>query len=502
MRQLEIDSQTNLSHILTELKTSEEDGLELTAVPNETTVLDNPVHRLIIEKAAKEFKKEVVFPATPIENAPEVESDDLGFVEGEDIVAKAPIEEVHKMIQPSTVATAEVLAKKKKFVFPKILKNKFALIGVGILILIFVFGFGFYFLPSATIDLVVNSDNKDTQVTLTGDTTANSVDIKNKIVPMQAVSISKSGSDQLATTGKKTIGTYATGRVTITNSDSNNSKTFLAASTQLTTATSSATFSLANDVTIPQAPFGCISVPPCPSVGVNVTANQPGADGNLPANTLFKVNGQTNSVSAKNDADFTGGSSKQVSVASSYDRDALKKQIVDKLTADAETALKNQNSNSIIPGQGTTVDVVSETYDPSAVDATTNTLKATISIKLSTFSFDRNDLISVLVDSLAQSSNGFSVDKDASKITLQQTDSISVTSAKFIGKINAVLHPKINKDEVVRQSVGKSLNEVGAYLDSTGYFSRYRVTTFPGFFKIFNRMPFNKNKITINVTTS
>ena len=34
MRQLEIDSQTNLSHILTELKTSEEDGLELTAVPN------------------------------------------------------------------------------------------------------------------------------------------------------------------------------------------------------------------------------------------------------------------------------------------------------------------------------------------------------------------------------------------------------------------------------------------------------------------------------------
>ena len=94
MRPLEIDQSTTLSHILNELKTTTEDGLEITSVPGEKTILDNPVNRSVIEKAAKEFKKEVALPASS-EGGPTLtegestalEPDDLGFVEGEDVVA-------------------------------------------------------------------------------------------------------------------------------------------------------------------------------------------------------------------------------------------------------------------------------------------------------------------------------------------------------------------------------------------------------------------------------
>ncbi len=201
MRQLEIDSQTNLSHILSELKTTEENGLELNTVPNETTILDNPIHKLIIEKAAKAFSKEVVFPASPIEDAPEVESDDLGFVEGEDIVAKTPIEEVHKMIQPAAVISKEVLAKKKKLVLPKFLKNKLVLLGIGVIGLIIALGTLGYFLPSAKIELVLSSETKDSQITLTGDTTHKEVALLNTIIPMKAIGVSNVGDDEAATTG-------------------------------------------------------------------------------------------------------------------------------------------------------------------------------------------------------------------------------------------------------------------------------------------------------------
>lgn len=492
MRQLEIDSQTNLSHILSELKTTDENGLELNVVPNETTVLDNPIHRLIIEKAAKDFNKEVVFPASPIEDAPEVESDDLGFVEGEDIVAKTPIEEVHKMIQPAAVISKEVLAKKKKFTLPKFLKNKLVLLGIGVFALIIAFGLGIYFLPSAKIELVLSSETKDSQITLTGDTTQKEVDIKNKIVPMKAIEVSKEGDDEQTTTGKKTVGTVAKGRVTITNRSVE--KTFIAGTILTPVATSSATFKLDNDVTIPasQWPLGSDG-----TIGVNVTATAAGTAGNLAANTSFKVgSASTIEISAKNDLALSGGSSKQVTVASADDREVLKKQIVDKLTADAKKDTEKKTKDSIVPDEGSIVEVVKEEYEPKDINAEAEKLKATISIKVKTFVFDRNDLTKVFVESLEKSAKGFSVDKEASKITLQQTEKTSETVAKFIGKIKAVLHPEINKKEITRQTTGKSLNDVDSYLDSSGNISSYKVITFPGFFKF---MPFNQSKIEVRL---
>lgn len=494
MRQIEIDSQTNLYHLLSELKNSEETGFEFNTVPGEKTVLDNPLHRLILEKAAKEFNKEVVFPVESIEKAPEVD-DDLGFIEGEDIVAKAPIEEVHKMIQPAAVISKETSKKQIKNPLPKFLKNKIALAVIGLAILILVSLSAVYFLPSAKVELVLSSETKDSQITLTGDTKATTVNVKEEIVPMKLVEVTKEGEDELTTTGKKTVGTYAKGRITITNRSTE--RTFVAGTIISPVTNSAVTFKLDGDVVIPasQWPLGQDG-----SAGVNVTAVSPGTDSNLEANTSFKIgSASTIEISAKNDLAFSGGSSKQVTVASSEDREALKKQIVEKLTSAAKKDLTKKTKDSVVADDSSLVEILKEEYTPKDVNAEAESLKASISIKVKAYVFVQEDLLNIFEDSLEKSAKGFSLDKDSSEISLQQTEKSSETSAKFIGKIKAVLHPEIDKAEIIRRTTGKSLDEVGKYLDSTGNISSYKVVTFPGFFKILNHMPFNQSKIEVSL---
>lgn len=496
MKPLEIDSQTNLSHILNELKTTEEDGLELTAVPNEATVLDNPINKAIIEKAAIGFNKEVIFPAGAIESAPEVDSDNLGFVEGEDILAKTPLEEVHNIIQPTAVNTKEVIPKNKKIALPSFLKKKWVVLTTVIVSLLVITSLLLYFLPSAKIELVLSSETKDSQVTLSGDTSIKEVEIENKKIPLKSVEVSKEDNDEITTTGKKTIGTYAKGRVTIYNLDTDNEKSFPAGSTILTpVATSSATFKLDNDVVLPKAPF--LGTPS--SVGVNVTAIKAGSEGNLAAGITFKVNSISNIVYAKNDLAFSGGSSKEVTVVSSADRETLKKNLVDKLTEDAKSELEKKNKDVLVPEDGFAITVNKETYDPKDLNAEAEKLKATIDITATTFTANRDDLIAIASDTLEKSAKGFKVDKQASKVSLQQTDKLTDKTGTFLGKIKAVLHPNIDREEINKNTTGKSLSEVKAYLDSIKNIQSYKVMTSPGFFQIFSRMPFLSNRIEISI---
>src|SRR3970040_1241086 len=150
MRNLEIDSETQLSHILNELKTTEEDGLELTVVPGQKNLFDNSINKKIIEKVAKEYKKEVVFPAVPVEEAPETEGDDMGFVEGEDVVAKAPIEDVHKMIQPAAVGVVTKKPAGSPLGFlNKFTKSKTVWVVAVVLVLAILIGVGVFLVPAA-----------------------------------------------------------------------------------------------------------------------------------------------------------------------------------------------------------------------------------------------------------------------------------------------------------------------------------------------------------------
>ncbi len=496
MKNLEIDSGTNLNHILSEIKNTQEDGLELTGVPGQDSILDKKINRTIIEKFAKEHKKEIVFPAIPIEAAPEVESDDLGFVEGEDIVQKAPIEEAHKMI--ASTGPVQPQKKSNKF-FKKLMANKLVWIGAAAIVLLLLISGVFYLLPTATIELTPKAESKEAQVILTGDPDTKGASTETNTIYFQTAEVTKEGSGQQATSGKKTIGTPAKGRVTVTN-QSLAEKDFVAG-TIITpkvvpgsTTAPDVTFKLDTEVKLPPSQgFGNDS-----TAGVNVTATKAGADGNLPANSSFQVGtADTVSVFAKNDVAFSGGDSKQATVASQADRDALKKTIIDKLEEEAKADIEKKQKGIVVVTDSYETKVNKETYDPKAVDAEADTLKATINITVKAAFVDSDDLNKLVTASLEKSASGYNVKEEDLKIVLSQTSKESDGTIKMLAKVEAQLTPSISQDELKKNLAGKSISDAKKYLDSIAEVSEYKVVVQPIYFRIFGHLPFKGDRILI-----
>ncbi len=495
MRNLEIDSETLLAHVLNELKTTEEDGLELTVVPEQKNLFDNSINKKIIEKVAKEYKKEVVFPAVPIEQAPEVEGDDMGFVEGEDVVAKAPIEDVHKMIQPATVG---VLTKKPSSsplgFLNKFTKSKTAWIVTVVLVFALLIGVGVFLLPTAEITITAKTESKDSQLTIKGDKAAKEVNSKDNVVPYQTTEVTKEGEDEQATTGKKTIGTPAKGRVTITNQDDTAAKTFSAGTIITSVASESITFKLDSDVTLEQAPSGGEK-----TAGVNVTAVKSGTEGNLVEGSVFKVGtSPTALVFAKNDVAFTGGSSKLASVASSEDRESLKNKIIEKLESDAKKEIEKKQKDVVVVEDSFEIKITKETYDPKNVDAEADNLKGTIAIDTTASFVDKEQLQKLVIENLGKGSEGFSIAKEDLEISLQQTTKDAAGKITLIAKVKAQLVPELDENEIKRNLVGKSIAGTGSYLDSLEEVSAYKISSAPFYFRLLGRLPFTSSKIKVN----
>jgi hypothetical protein len=74
-----------------------------------------------------------------------------------------------------------------------------------------------WFLPKATITIMVLPKTLDQDVEITLSTTDSSINFSDKIVPAEVESVSESGQKMVETTGKKTVGDPAKGTVTIYN---------------------------------------------------------------------------------------------------------------------------------------------------------------------------------------------------------------------------------------------------------------------------------------------
>src|SRR3989344_3204963 len=163
---------------------------------------------------------------------------------------------------------------------------------------------------------------KDTQVT--ADPKVSQVDEQNKIIPGEIVEVQVSGTDKSPVTGKKQVGDPAKGQVTIYNKI-NESKTFSKGTSLV--GPGGLKFILDTSVTIASqsAVEGGISFG---KNSVGVKASDIGADGNLPSGSEMIVsNLATSQVSAKAEGNFSGGTSKEVTVVTDADQKKLLAQL-------------------------------------------------------------------------------------------------------------------------------------------------------------------------------
>src|SRR3989344_2785076 len=172
---------------------------------------------------------------------------------------------------------------------------------------------GYIFLPKATVTIFVEPKvlERDTQVT--ADPKIKEVDEETKRIPGQIIETQASGSEKGSATGKKQIGESAKGTITITNK-TNSPKTF-SKGTTLSTG-DNIKFSLESSVTVASQSatedgisFGKASA--------DANAVEIGADGNIPSGAQLTISGVSSAeFSAKSEGNFSGGTSKDVTVVS------------------------------------------------------------------------------------------------------------------------------------------------------------------------------------------
>jgi hypothetical protein len=501
MKALKFDETSNLIDCLESIKNEEE--AEIKIFTSGIEFLRKSLNREIIKLVAKTHNKVVSFddtlktPATqkePLQEKTLVPAENLGFVEGKDIAeqAKGP------PVPPQTPITAEP---KKGFKLPpfKFPKGKWLYIAIGAFLAVFLIGgLLIYFLPSADVVLTTEPNYKENEQTLTASKSATKVDISNGVIPLKILNISEEDNLTADSTGTKTTGTPAKGRVKIVNHDIDNDKSFFAGTTITTHDNAALTFTLDDDVTVPKAIAGCEA--DCPSTGVDVTASTIGEAGNLAAGTVFSVGGASiQNVFAKNDTNFSGGSSKKITVVSSDDQSKAKDTLLKNLEKKATSDLQNKNQGIIIPDGGLTPTIINETYSK-AVGEEAQNFQLSLKVNFAASTFSEDDLKTVLTSSMISSiPNGYEINKKDSKVTSEILEK-NGDDLKISAKIKASLTPSLDQNEIKNRISGKSFASVDSYLRSLDSVSGFDIKISPSAFRFFGVLPLSKNKIKIEIT--
>ena len=467
-------------------------------------------------------EENVEIPTEEVENVSKPDEnltpEKLGFAIGEDVNVQSefskPPEEVKPAPQPNVpVEQAPLIDRENYFQKTKTLFHNFSkkitgraqhfsvtpksgkplLTGAIALALLAVAGALFWwFVPKATVTVYVSPKNFQQEVNLNFATDGKS-DPANGIIPAVALSAQESGDKTKATTGTKLIGNKSTGSVQISNG--NPSSINLATGTFLT---SSAGLKF---VTSSEASVSGQVLPGSPGTAtVNVTASDIGAQYNLAKGEIFSVGNFSKSlVAATSQADFSGGSSQEISAVAASDQTNLETDLKNELQDKAKSDLMAKvTTDQIFVDDVAGSTVTSENFDQKVGDQADN-LKLSLAINVAGVAADRTKLLdyakSILKDKIP---SGF-VLRD-SQITFKFTFiKSSANLDNYNVQIGANFLPAVNSDQIINQIKGKTPTVTENYLDSIPGFARADVILRPNLPGLLGTLPRVAKNITINV---
>lgn len=401
-----------------------------------------------------------VIPAAPSETPSVSSAADLGFYEND--VVEPVVNEPEPEPEPEPSPEPEPAKPlRHKFTLPNF--RFFPLLIIFMLAALSVGGFAaFWYLPRATVTLHLASRTLGSQIDLTADTSASSVDISSGLIPAKQISVTVDGDKTAPATGSKLIGDKATGSVTIVNSTPT-SKTFPAGTA--ISSPSGLKFTLDSDAQVASASGTADNI----SLGkatVNVTAAQIGSDSNLSAGTYFRIGTFASlDVVAKNDVALSGGSSRQVKAVSKDDIAGLRTGLLSTLSSDISTKLQSQlSSGQIIIPNTIQTKPASEKLDHQEGDVA-DQVSLHLSVNSQALTISQSDLDSLVREKLkSQIPDGYSFTGNSQqsfvvKKTVGNTISLSV-------QVSATVLPVIDQAVVIKSISGLSASRARTYLGS------------------------------------
>lgn len=466
---------------------------------------------IIIEPKVQEEK-----PEEKIEEKPE----ELSFVEGKDVLEKEEekkeeIKEEIKIYEPQkeepNVEEVKILPppekplvqtnKIKNFLSnlkPKIKALKISLVLLPIIMFVLggIFVSAYYYLPRAKVTLVVESRRLEKNLDVKIVEGIKSVDEENNKIPANIVETEVSGQKATTATGKKTVGDKAKGEVTIYNK-TNNSKTF-AKGTEISNP-KNLKFTLEEEVSVASASSSIEGVS-FGKIKAKVAASQIGTDSNLNSGTEFTIKGfAIDSYSARNEQNFTGGTSREITTVTKEDQSRIKDALTKELEEKAKQNLKEKLvSGEVILDKGIVTTIQSAKFDKE-VDQEAKDTTLNLNLKIKALFYKDPDLKLLARKNLEKDiPNGYDLKPEDINITVEKVTTVKdeSTAALFI---KANLLPRLDTKKIQKDIAGKYPEVLDSYFKGIPSLAGYEIKITPSLPKKLATTPRIPENITINI---
>ncbi len=539
-----VDAEDDISAIIEKVRSSESRVVAL-VLPKRAATLQSIVNLKLLNRSAKNAQKSIVLitsetgllpiagaaglhVAKTLQSKPEIpespqlknkiintEAENVSSIEEPDIDTATSVGQLaghvatEETIELDNESSTDLIASKtvsknpfnKKFKVPNF--NRFRVVlfgGLGLLVLLIVGGvFAFVILPKASIIIKTDTTNIQTDLVITAKTDTKEVDKTNLILPAENKNLNKSDTEKVVATGQRDDGDKAKGTVTITNCNADNDKGItLNSGTVISTSNgTSLGYVIDETVTIPQSDFTGSHV--CKSnqfKNVTITAQKPGGQFNISANTSFTTS--ISGVSGKNGSALSGGSSKIVQVVSQTDADGAKQKAIDKMNGTAIDELKAQFvTDNALSLNDTFVAGEAKIVTTPNVNEPATEVSVSVTITFTMLGIKNEDLKQIVENDVSKHidvSKQVIQDDGIKNARIQITDKKSAKEVKFSISTIVVAGPHLDANGIKDQVSGKSKQETQSIIHSRPGIIDVNISYQP--FWVYST-PKNKSKITI-----
>jgi hypothetical protein len=397
-------------------------------------------------------------------------------------------------------AAADKAAKKpkkdKKLAVPNFdsFRKRLALAGVALVLLVAAWFYAFVVAPKATITIHTDSSTIPTNLNLTLDTSAKSLDASSDVVPASLLSQPKTSTQQVAATGQQNNGQKASGTITLTNCSGNT----LVVPAGSSFSANGHTFIAQNSASVPDSNYNHSG--DCKNDGkgtVNVTALKGGADYNIDA-TSYKLASNPGSVTAQGSA-MTGGTDDITKIVQQSDIDSATAKITSSDSSSVKQQLvSNIQSKGLMPVASTflagTPQVTTSAKAGDAADNVTVTAVTTYTM-LGVSKSDLQTLVRGNVEGQLDKGKQVILDDGVANASFTQANPGNSTGATVSMSTKSQAGPQLDATALKTQLSGKKSGDVKSLIKQTPGVTDVDVKFSPVWV---NSVP-KASKVTINI---
>ncbi len=377
--------------------------------------------------------------------------------------------------------------------------KKYFFFFAGVFILFAGLAGAYFLLPKATIALELKNQGKSAALDITADAQSGSIDAGNKIIPAKLEQTEQEITSDFGSTGSKSGGAKAAGKVVIYNEFSPENQP-LVATTRLETADGKI-FRITKNVVVPGVTKVGNETQPG-AIEVDVVADNAGEDMNIGPSD-FRISGFKNNPSkyekfyAKSTKAMSSGSAGEAKVITASDIDKAKGEITASAKKAAVAALKQGlGADRKIFDDSVNVEVLSVATSDNA-GAEKEKISATAKVRASVLSFSQSDVKEMLKNDLERQGTSvgtISFDEPINYI-LSDFDKQQKT-LKFSAKADANAISGVDIENFKKGILGKTNEEAQNYAKNFPTIQKTDISFWPFFV---SRIPMNGGRVDVEV---